>query len=113
MTDQPVEHDDDLYAATVIVSPRQVDELLRRGEFDFGDHPSIEPDPDGRTARLTLFVSLRQVEMLRGEGFAVELGANQSARARERLAEIGEGDRFEGGRLAPKGIGHKIRTKRS
>jgi hypothetical protein len=104
---EPTERADDQFAVLVTVARGQADELLRRGEFDFGDHPNISPNPDG-TARLTLFVSRPQVNALRDEGYEVELGANMSARARERVTEVGQGDRFEGGRIAPRGLGRKI-----
>jgi hypothetical protein len=98
---------EDQFAVRVKVARGQADELLGRGEFDFGDHPNIEPNPDG-TAILTLFASQAQVEALRGEGYEIEVGANLSARARERVAEVGQGDRFEGGKIPPRGIGRKI-----
>jgi hypothetical protein len=101
------ERAEDQFAVRVKVARGQADELLRRGEFDFGDHPNINPNPDG-TANLTLFVSQAQVESLRAEGYEVEVGANLSARARERLGEVGKGDRFEGGTVPPRGIGRKI-----
>ena len=101
------ERADDQFAVRVKVASGQADKLLRRGEFDFGDHPNIKPNPDG-TAILILFVSQAQVEALRGEGYEIEVGANLSARARERLAEVGQGDRFEGGKVPPRGIGRKI-----
>lgn len=108
MSDQPAELDGDLYVVSVAVERGQASELLSRREFDFGDHPNIEPDADGRAARLTMFVSKLQIETLRDEGFIVVPGVNMSARGRERLGEVGQGDRFEGGLTAPKGIGRKI-----
>jgi hypothetical protein len=106
-SDESEERVGDQFVARVTVARGQADELLRRGEFDFGDHPDIRPNPDG-TARLTLFVSRAQVDALRAEGYEVELGQNMSARGRERAAEVGQGDRFEGGRIAPRGLGRKI-----
>jgi hypothetical protein len=102
------ERHDDIFAVRVTVQRGQAEELVRRGEFDFGDHPHVTPNPDGSSG-LDLFVSRPQIETLRREGFQVEVGSNQSARARERVAEVGQGDRFEVGRVPPKGIGRKIR----
>jgi hypothetical protein len=104
---EATERANDQFLVRVRVARGQADELLRRGEFDFGDHPNITPNPDG-TAQLTLFVSQAQVETLRGEGYEIEVGANLSARARERLAEVGQGDRFEGGKVPPRGLGRKL-----
>jgi hypothetical protein len=105
--DEPEERAGDQFAVRVKVARGQAAELLRRGEFDFGDHPNINEDPDG-TGRLAIFVTQAQIDALRHEGYEVELGANMSARARERLTEVGQGDRFEAGRIAPRGLGRKI-----
>jgi hypothetical protein len=99
--------DDDQFAVRLKVSRVQADEILRRGSFDFGDRPHISPNPDG-TGSLDLFLDRRQIESLRAEGFEVEVGLNQSARGRERLTEVGQGDRFEGGKIPPRGLGRKI-----
>lgn len=115
MTDQgisavsgdPAEDAEDRFVARVTVLAAQADELLRREDLDFGDHPRISPNPDG-TGVLTLFVSLRQAQGLRDQGLSVEVGENMSARGRERVAEVGQGDRFESGRVVPRGIGRKV-----
>jgi len=103
----PDELEGDIFAAKVRVTPDQAGELLRSGEYDFGDRPRISPSADG-TATLDLFLSRDQVAALEADGITVEIGNNQSARARAALAEIPEGDRYEGGRLTPRGIGRKI-----
>jgi hypothetical protein len=103
----PPEEADDRFVVRVTVSAAQADELLRREGLDFGDHPHIDPRPDG-TGSLILFMTRGEARALEREGLRVELGDNMSARARERLAEIGRGDRFEGGRVVPRGIGRKI-----
>ena len=98
--------DNDSFAVTVTVTRDEADRLLRRDGLDFGDHPRIAPIGDD-LGRLTLFLDRRQIDELQSEGYRVEVGENVSAQARERLAEVGEGDRFDGGRLAPTGIGRK------
>jgi hypothetical protein len=103
----PDELEGDIFATKVRLTPDQADKLLRSGEYDFGDRPRIVPSADG-TATLDLFVSRAQVEALEAGGLTVEIGTNQSARARARLAEIPEGDRYQGGRVTPRGIGRKI-----
>ena len=100
------EREGDIFAVRARVSEDQVNELIRRG-LDYGDRPHFSIDRDG-TGRLDLFVTRRQVEALATEGIDVEIVNNQSARHRERKAELGEGDRFEGGKIAPTGIGRKI-----
>src|SRR6266568_4552441 len=112
MTDEKVgrsddERDDDKFAVRVKVTGGQAEKLLRRGGLDFGDRPNIRENPDG-TGSLNLFVTRADIETFRAEGYEIEVGANLSARARDRLAEVGQGDRFDGGRIPPQGIGRKI-----
>ncbi len=101
------ERADDVFAVRVRVTQDQARTILERGTYDFGDHPTITPNPDG-TGGLDLFVTRAQASELEDEGVAVTFGRNQSARARERIAELGEGDRYDGGRVVPRGIGRKI-----
>jgi hypothetical protein len=101
------ERETDQFAVRVKVTREQAGALLRREEFDFGDHPRITENPDG-TGNLDLFISRAQIEALRAEGYEVDVGHNLSARARSRLNEIGRGDRFEGGRVPPRGLGRKL-----
>lgn len=101
------ELDDDKFAVRVKVTRDQAEKLLRRDELDFGDHPRIGENPDG-TSTVDVFVTRAEIEALRAEGYEVEVGTNMSARGRERLAEVGQGDRFDGGRIPPRGIGRKI-----
>ena len=98
---------DDQFAVRVKVTPVQAEELMVRRRLDFGDHPNISPNPDG-TGNLDLFVSRAEIAVLQAEGYQIEIGANLSARARARLTEVGQGDRFEGGRIPPRGLGRKI-----
>jgi hypothetical protein len=56
---------------------------------------------------ITGFLALRQVEALRERGWEVELGRNITEVGRERQKEVGVGDRFEGGRVKPTGLGRK------
>ena len=104
---EPGEQASDQFVVRLAVTSEQAADLLGRGEFDFGDHPNISVDTDG-TGKLALFLTRAQLETLRGEGYQVEVGANMSARARERVTEVGQGDRFEGGRVTPRGLGRKI-----
>jgi hypothetical protein len=101
------ERADDVFAVRVRVTQDQARAILERGTYDFGDHPNVTPNPDG-TGGLDLFVTRAQATELEAEGVTVTFGRNQSARARERIAELGEGDRYDGGRVVPRGIGRKI-----
>jgi hypothetical protein len=101
------EQADDLFAIRVHVTPERAGELLQRGDIDFGDRPHIRPNPDG-TGILELFATRGQVADLEAQGHQLEVGENVSAHARERVAEVGQGDRFEGGRTPPRGLGRKV-----
>lgn len=101
------ERDGDIFAVQAKVTEEQAIDLLGRGGLDYGDRPNFAPSPDG-TGSLDLFVSREQIERLRDDGIEVDIVNNQSARARERLADVGEGDRFDGGKVAPTGIGRKF-----
>jgi hypothetical protein len=103
------EQDGDVFAVRAKVTEEQALELIGRGGFDYGDRANFDRGPEG-TGNLDLFLTSAQIEGLRGEGIDVEVVNNQSARARERMAEVGEGegDRFEGGKIAPTGIGRKF-----
>ena len=101
------ERSDDVFAVRVRVTQDQARTILERGTYDFGDHPNIIPNPDG-TGEMDLFVTRAQASELEAEGIPVAIGGNQSSRARARIAELGEGDRYEEGRVVPRGIGRKV-----
>jgi hypothetical protein len=98
---------EDLFAVRLKGNQEQIDELLRRGEVDAGDHPHISDNRDG-TGWLDLFLTSRQIESLRASGHEIQIGENLSEQGRVRLADIGSGDRYDGGRTAPQGLGRKI-----
>jgi hypothetical protein len=101
------ERDDDTFAVQARVTAEQALELIRRGGLDYGDRPHFSRGPED-TGRLDLFLSRAQIAALEADGIEVEVVNNQSARLRERTAELGEGDRFEGGKVRPTGIGRKF-----
>lgn len=101
------EREGDILAVRVRATPEQARALVESGEYDTGDHPRFGPDRDG-TGSLDLFVSRAQADAIRKRGLAVEVVSNQSSRARARIAELGEGDRYEGGKVTPHGLGRKI-----
>lgn len=103
----PEERDDDIVAVRLQVTPDQARELVESGQYDTGDHPRYSPRQGG-TGTLDLFMSRTQADDLRARGIAFEIASNQSARARARIAELGDGDRYEGGAVTPRGIGRKI-----
>lgn len=101
------ERDDDIFAVRLRVSADQARSLVESGQYDTGDHPRLEMARDG-SGRLDLFMTRAQADELRGRGIETEIVSNQSSRARARIAELDEGDRYEGGKVTPRGIGRKI-----
>lgn len=101
------ERDDDIFAVRLRVTPDQARALVESGDYDTGDHPRFAPDREG-SGRLDLFMTRAQADELRGRGIELEVVSNQTSRARSRIAELGEGDRYEDGKATPRGIGRKI-----
>jgi hypothetical protein len=96
----------DLFAARIVVTRESYPELMRAFAPDLGCRPHLEMNPDG-TATLLVYVSEDRIRELRSAGYTVEPGENASAVGRERQREVAKGDRFEGGRVTPRGLGEK------
>lgn len=96
----------DRYAIKVQVRPETLAELLGTFALDVGDRPHVEPSPDG-SGTLYAFAPEEQIREIQAAGYAVEVGENVSEAGRERMAEVAKGDRFEGGRTPPRGLGQK------
>ncbi len=79
--------------------------LLLEG-FDFGCRLHPEQAADG-SVTAQAYVEERELEPLRRRGYEVRVIADATAAGRERQAEVGRDDRFEGGRIAPRGLGRK------
>jgi hypothetical protein len=106
----PGEPEDDRFAVRITVDRESALRLTARTDLDFGDRPHIRPQSENR-AILEAFATMTQIADLRAAGFAVAVGDNESAAGRARQAEIGQGDRFEGGRVLPRGLGRKVGGK--
>jgi hypothetical protein len=96
----------DRFAIKVRVTPESLAELLGRFDLDVGDRPHVEPAADA-SGTLYAFAPEDQIREIEGAGYAVEIGENVSATGRQRMGELAVGDRFEGGRIPPKGLGEK------
>jgi hypothetical protein len=96
----------DLFAVRITVSRDNFAELIEKFGLDVGCRPHVEVRPDG-TGVLEAYASEERIRAIEATGYAVERGENVSALGRERQKEIGAGDRFQGGRIAPRGLGHK------
>jgi hypothetical protein len=96
----------DRFSIKVQVTPDTLTELLSRFALDVGDRPNVEPAPDG-TGTLYAFAPQDQISELQAAGYSVEVGENVSEIGRQRMGELAVGDRFEGGRIPPTGLGQK------
>ena len=96
----------DQYAARVTGSRETLEKLMKEFDVDAGcrPHPEVHHDHGGS---LLVYASEEQIRLFQTAGYRVERGENVSEIGRQRQAEIGKGDRFEGGRIAPRGLGKK------
>ena len=105
-SDRSEETPPDLFAARVAVTRESFDELLRKFDLDIGCRPHVDANPDG-TGKLLVYATQERIREIESAGYSVEVGENVSELGRQRQAEVGKGDRFEGGRIAPRGLGRK------
>lgn len=98
----------DLFAARITGSRETLAKVMQQFELDVGCRPHPDVNPDG-TSTLLVYATEERIRELQAAGYRVERGENVSAVGRERQAEVGKGDRFEGGRIAPRGLGEKPR----
>ena len=96
----------DLFEARVTGSRETIDKLMKEPGLDLGCRPHPEVHPDG-TGTLLFYASEDRIARLEADGYKLERGENVSELGRQRLKEVGEGDRFEGGRVTPHGLGNK------
>jgi hypothetical protein len=85
--------------------------LLLEG-LDAGCKPHVDQRA-GRGVSMQAYVAEDEVDRLRERGYEVEVLADATVAGLERLAEVGQGDRFEGGRVAPRGLGRKTGGRRT
>lgn len=109
MSSSPDDGLPDLYEVRITGAPDAVRALVAKLDLDVGcRHPHVEANRD-RTVTLLAFASEAKIADIAAGGVTVERGANVSALGRERQSEVGKGDRFESGKLAPEGLGTLMR----
>ena len=108
---RPDESPPDLFAARVTGSRETLTRFMREGGLDMGCRPHPEMNPDG-TGTLLVYATEARIRELQAAGYSVEPGENVSELGRQRRTEVGEGDRFKGGRVAPRGLGKKPGRRR-
>ncbi len=96
----------DLFTTRITVTRESFDTLLKQFDLDVGCRPHVHANADG-TGTLTAFATKERIRELEAAGYVVEVGENASELGRRRQEEVGKGDRFEGGRVVPHGLGAK------
>jgi hypothetical protein len=90
----------------VLPDRQHLRELTELGPLNWGGRgPRLRED--GRVAG-EVYVSLGKVETLKKiKGIEVEVIEDATEVGKERQKEVGQGDRFEGGKKVPHGLGRK------
>ncbi len=93
----------DKYSVAIIIYERkEAQSLVRERGLDLVQTEVLE---DGKRYRLTFYLNKKEIEELCECGYKLEVGENVSELGIRRQSEVGKGDRFDGGRIAPKGMG--------
>ena len=85
-------------------------EIVRTYRLDFGCRPHAVPASKG-TFFTTALVSESELARLRDRHLDVRLLFDQTGPDRTAAATIGKGDRFQGGRVPPQGLGSRTDTR--
>jgi hypothetical protein len=100
---------DDVHQAELTFARRdQLEQALQDPEIDVGCRPKIRLEEDGALT-LTAFVTEAKMKALEAR-FDIRTRniRNLSEQMRREPLQVGSADRFEGGRVAPRGLGRKI-----
>lgn len=102
----------DIFEVRITGTADEISEILKLPGLDVGcRRPHIDRNADG-TEILYALAPAASVAAWRAAGYRVEAGANITILGRSLQHEVGVGDRFEGGRLAPTGLGIKTNDPR-
>lgn len=80
--------------------------LVREFRLDIAGAGGVRRQPDD-TVRMEAYVPEQVLDNLREAGGFFEIIENATEVGKERQKEVGRGDRFEGGKIAPRGLGRK------
>lgn len=96
----------DLFEVRITGDRETIARLMRTFKLDVGCRPHPQINADG-SVTLLAYANEGRIRELQTAGYRVEQGENVSELGRQRQKEVGQGDRFEGGRIAPRGLGQK------
>lgn len=95
----------DKYRVSIIIDERnEARPLVRDQGLDLVQTEILE---GGKRFRLSFFLNEEEIKNLRESGYSPEVGENVSEIGLKRQTEVAKGDRFEGGSVAPEGLGVK------
>jgi len=101
----------EMFELYVTTRPELLQDFFKRFDVDVGcRHAHTISNKDGSRTVL-VYATDRQIREIEAEGFAIKRGENVSALGRERQSEVGKGDRFDGGRTFPEGLGKLVRDQ--
>lgn len=92
---------------TVLYAPDR-DSLARLLQEETLDVGPMHGRPDSKEMEVHLYANKEQIEKLKKDGWKLDVQNNLSEVGRKRQREVGKGDRFKSGNIAPKGLGKKI-----
>lgn len=93
----------DKYSVSIIIDQqKEAQPLVRERGLDLVRTEVLD---DGKRYRLTFFLNEDEIKELRKSGYSLEVGENVSELGIKRQTEVAKDDRFDGGRIAPKGLG--------
>lgn len=105
----PAQPPEDKFHVVLIAPDREaLGRLIHKFDLDLGP---LEPRRDSKEIEAHFYATQAQIEQLRKAGLSLEVGENLSEIGRERQKEVAKGDRFEGGKIPPKGLGKKTRQE--
>lgn len=81
--------------------------LLAEPDLDFGCRPAPKRYPEGGFG-VPAQVDEERIRELEKSGFAVQVLGDAIEEAKRARESVGIGDRFEGGRVPPRGLGKKL-----
>ena len=84
-------------------------DFLLTQSLDFGCRAAVRHEGDALF--IPAICTSLEIAGLEMDGFRLTIGENLTAARRARLSEIGEGDRFEEGRITPHGLGIKTSSE--
>jgi hypothetical protein len=81
--------------------------LVRELGLDI-DHQHPGEEHDIKEVNIGAYLTQQQIDEVKSRGWCLQVEKNLSEIGRERQKEVGKGDRFEGGKVRPTGLGKKI-----